>query len=127
MKTLKINKQKGQFYYNFKGNEFISNWGRKENQFEQVDKFTETDLRSANDELKETLKNTPVVSNKKIDFNTDIMTIELDPKESQFYILKTSFGKYLIDNQGYDYPRYITKLEYFGVLKNPHVSINFWD
>ena len=49
MKTLKINKQKGQFYYNFKGNEFIINWGRKENQFEQVDKFTETDLRSAND------------------------------------------------------------------------------
>jgi hypothetical protein len=58
-------------------------------------------------ELKEVIISLPVQFHA---VGTDLMDIELDGKQ-QFYILNIGQKDYLVDTQGYSYPRYIIELK----------------
>ncbi len=62
-------------------------------------------------ELREVMESFPA---RYIDFNVDLMSIEDLDREQQFYIFRSDGNSYLVDTQGYTYPRYIVELEGFG-------------
>ena len=50
-----------------------------------------------------------------VDHREDLMDIDnLDGKQ-QFYVFQNELGFYLVDTQGYNYPRYITELHNFEI------------
>jgi hypothetical protein len=100
MKAKEIN----EFYYN----KLVSlNYSRKENDLESVNSLNWFDLQF---ELKDIINSFPV---RHIDFNVDLMDIEDLDREQQFYIFHSNGNSYLVDTQGYNYPRYIVELEGF--------------
>jgi len=78
---------------------------RKVNSVYEVN--TSVDFSSFDKETQKAISTFPVLM-----FNpdTDLMDIENLDGEQQFYILFTRNRNYLIDTQGYTYPRYIVKL-----------------
>ena len=48
-----------------------------------------------------------------VDPREDLMGIESLDGKQQFYLFENENGIFLVDNQGYTYPRYITKLDGF--------------
>jgi hypothetical protein len=83
-------------------------YNRKENDLVNVNSI---DYNSLDGEVRKVIKTFPI---RVVDFNVDLMSIEdLDGKQ-QFYVFH-SYGKvYLVDTQGYTYPRYIVELEGFN-------------
>jgi hypothetical protein len=112
MKAKEIN----EFYYN----KLVSlNYSRKENDLESVNSLNWFDLQF---ELKDIINSFPV---RHIDFNVDLMDIEDLDREQQFYIFHSNGNSYLVDTQGYNYPRYIVELEGFdseGVTEDDYIE-----
>jgi len=48
-----------------------------------------------------------------VDHRNDLMDIDNLDGEQQFYVFQNDLGFYLVDTQGYNYPRYITELHGF--------------
>ena len=83
------------------------NYSRKENDLESVNSLNWFDL---DPELKSHILSFPI---RHIDFNVDLMDIEDLDREQQFYLFLSEGKVYLVDTQGYNYPRYIVELEGF--------------
>jgi hypothetical protein len=89
-------------------NKLVSlNYSRKENFLNDVDSTNWFDL---DDELKNTIMSLPT---RPVKFESDLMDIEDLDREQQFYLLYSNGNTYLVDTQGYTYPRYVTLLEGF--------------
>ena len=90
-------------------NKLVSlNYSRKENDLINVNSINWFDLEF---ELREVMESFPA---RYIDFNIDLMDIEDLDREQQFYVFHSDGNSYLVDTQGYTYPRYIVELEGFG-------------
>jgi len=88
------------------------NYSRKENDLESVNSLNWFDL---DPELKSHILSFPI---RHIDFNVDLMDIEDLDREQQFYVFHSNRNSYLVDTQGYNYPRYIVELEGFDDSSN---------
>ncbi len=84
------------------------NYSRKENDLASVNSLNWFDL---NPELKDIINSFPI---RYVAFNVDLMDIEDLDREQQFYLFYSNGNTYLVDTQGYTYPRYIVELEGFG-------------
>tara|TARA_B110000503_G_scaffold124791_1_gene191674 strand:- start:341 stop:874 length:534 start_codon:yes stop_codon:yes gene_type:complete len=86
-------------------------YARKVNQF---DESTVTQFTDLADEIKAAVKSFPVLH---FDDDIDLMDIDTLDGEQQFYVFHntTAGGYFLVDTQGYNYPRYITRL--WGFMK----------
>lgn len=83
------------------------NYSRKENDLESVNSLNWFDL---DPELKDVINSFPI---RYVAFNVDLMDIEDLDREQQFYVFISDGKVYLVDTQGYNYPRYIVELEGF--------------
>ncbi len=83
------------------------NYSRKENDLESVNSINWFDL---DPEVKDVILTFP---NYLISFDVDLMDIEDLDREQQFYLFLSEGNVYLVDTQGYNYPRYIVELEGF--------------
>jgi len=83
------------------------NYSRKENDLESVNSINWFDL---DGELKSHILSFPT---RHVKFDVDLMDIEDLDGEQQFYLFHSNGNSYLVDTQGYNYPRYIVELEGF--------------
>jgi hypothetical protein len=88
------------------------NYSRKENDLESVNSLNWFDL---DPELKDVINSFPI---RYVAFNVDLMDIEDLDREQQFYMFISDGKVYLVDTQGYNYPRYIVELEGFDDSSN---------
>jgi len=88
------------------------NYSRKENDLESVNSINWFDL---DPEVKDVILTFP---NYLISFDVDLMDIEDLNREQQFYLFLSEGKVYLVDTQGYNYPRYIVELEGFDDSSN---------
>jgi len=77
---------------------------RKPNSFEEA---TQTNFNSLSAEVKEAINSFP---QSYVDLREDLMDIDSLDAKQQFYLFTNENGFYLVDTQGYNYPRYITQL-----------------
>ena len=80
---------------------------RKPNSFGEA---TQTNFESLPDEVKEAINSFP---QSYVDPREDLMDIDSLDGKQQFYLFTNEDGFYLVDTQGYNYPRYITELVAF--------------
>ena len=83
------------------------NYSRKENYLNEVNSTNWFDLEG---ELKSYILSFP---SRFVDYNSDLMDIEDLSGEQQFYLFHSKGDTFLVDTQGYNYPRYIILLEGF--------------
>ena len=83
------------------------NYSRKENDLESVNSINWFDL---DGELKSHILSFPT---RHVKFDVDLMDIEDLDGEQQFYLFHSNGNSYLVDTQGYSYPRYVVELEGF--------------
>ena len=79
----------------------------KENDLISVNSVNWHELES---ELKGTILSFPT---RFVKFDVDLMSIEDLDREQQFYVFHTSRSSYLVDTEGYTYPRYVIELNGF--------------
>jgi hypothetical protein len=100
MKAKDIN----EFYYK----KLVSlDYSRKENDLISVNSINWFDLQF---ELKDIINSFPI---RHVKFDVDLMDIEDLDREQQFYVFISDGKVYLVDTQGYTYPRYVVELEGF--------------
>ena len=83
-------------------------YSRKENDLISVNSVNWFELE---DELKEVILTFP---SRHVKFDVDLMDIEDLSGAQQFYLFHSNGNTYLVDTQGYNYPRYIIELEGFN-------------
>ena len=84
------------------------NYSRKENDLISVNSINWFDL---DFELRDVILSFP---SRHVKFDVDLMDIEDLDRDQQFYLFHSIHGTtYLVDTQGYNYPRYIVGLEGF--------------
>ena len=83
------------------------NYTRKPNSFGEA---TQTNFESLPVEIKEAINSFP---QSYVDPREDLMDIDSLDGNQQFYLFTNENGFYLVDTQGYNYPRYITELVSF--------------
>ena len=84
------------------------NYSRKENYLDEVNSINWFDLEG---ELKSHILSFPT---RHVKFDVDLMDIEDLSGAQQFYLFHSNGNSYLVDTQGYNYPRYIVELEGFN-------------
>jgi len=85
------------------------NYARKANDFTESG---DTYFDILDKEIQDAIRSFPISY---VDHREDLMDIDnLDGKQ-QFYVFQNELGIYLIDTQGYNYPRYITELHNFEI------------
>jgi len=82
-------------------------YSRKENDLISVNSINWFDLQF---ELKDIINSFPI---RHVKFDVDLMDIEDLDREQQFYVFISDGKVYLVDTQGYTYPRYVVELEGF--------------
>ena len=82
-------------------------YSRKENDLHSVNSINWFDLEF---EVRSTISTFPT---REIDWNIDLMCIEDLDRDQQFYLFNSEGHTFLVDTQGYTYPRYIVMLEGF--------------
>ena len=80
---------------------------RKPNRFGEA---TQTNFNSLPAEVKQAINSFP---QSYVDLREDLMDIDSLDAKQQFYLFTNENGFYLVDTQGYNYPRYITELVSF--------------
>ena len=94
-------------------NKLVSlDYSRKENDLISVNSINWFDL---DPELKSHILSFPT---RHIKFDVDLMDIEDLDREQQFYVFHSDGNSYLVDTQGYTYPRYVVELEGFDDNSN---------
>ena len=83
------------------------NYTRKPNSFGEA---TVTNFDSLPNEVQAVIHSFPSIY---IDPREDLMDVDSLDGKQQFYLVENEIGTFLIDNQGYNYPRYITRLDAF--------------
>ena len=84
------------------------NYSRKEN---YLYKTNETEWCELDGEIKDTILSFPILQ---IDWYADLMDIEVLDGDQQFYLFESEGRTFLVDTQGYNYPRYIIELKGFN-------------
>lgn len=84
------------------------NFSRKENYLHDVNSINWFDLEG---ELKSYILSFPT---RHVKFDVDLMDIEDLSGAQQFYLFHSEENTFLVDTQGYNYPRYIVELEGFN-------------
>ena len=79
------------------------NYRRKPNSFFEA---YSTFFLAMDEDVQNAIKTFPVIY---VDPREDLMGVTLDGAQ-QFYVIENEEGAYLVDTQGYDYPRYIIEL-----------------
>ena len=82
-------------------------YSRKENDLISVNSTNWFELE---DKLKDVILTFP---SRNVKFNVDLMDIEDLSGEQQFYLFHSNGTTYLVDTQGYNYPRYVIELNGF--------------
>ena len=82
-------------------------FSRKENDLISVNSLNWFELE---DELKDVILTFP---SRHVNFDVDLMDIEDLSGEQQFYLFHSNGNTYLVDTQGYNYPRYVIELNGF--------------
>lgn len=82
-------------------------YSRKENDLHSVNVINWFDL---DFEVRDTILTFPTL---KVDWNIDLMDIEFLDREQQFYLFESEGHTFLVDTQGYTYPRYVVMLDGF--------------
>jgi len=82
-------------------------YSRKENDLISVNSINWFDLQF---ELRDIITSFPI---RHVKFDVDLMDIEDLDGEQQFYVFHSDGNSYLVDTQGYTYPRYVVELEGF--------------
>jgi len=85
------------------------NYSRKENYLYDANEIEWNEL---NGEIKNTILSFPA---RHIDWFVDLMDIEDLEGDQQFYLFHSSGKTFLVDTQGYNYPRYIIQLVDFEI------------
>ena len=85
------------------------NYSRKENYLYDSNEIEWNEL---NGEIKNTILSFPT---RQIDWFVDLMDIEDLDGDQQFYLFHSSGKTFLVDTQGYNYPRYIVQLVDFEI------------
>jgi len=85
------------------------NYSRKENYLYDANEIEWNEL---NGEIKNTILSFPT---RQIDWFVDLMDIEDLDGDQQFYLFHSSGKTFLVDTQGYNYPRYIIQLVDFEI------------
>ena len=75
-------------------------YSRKEN---YLYKTNETEWCELDGEIKDTILSFPILQ---IDWYVDLMDIEVLDGDQQFYLFESEGRTFLVDTQGYNYPRY---------------------
>lgn len=83
------------------------NYARKANDFIEAGA---TFFPALDKEVKEVIKSLPKSF---VDVREDLMDIDTLDGKQQFFLFENEMGIFLIDTQGYNYPRYITRLDAF--------------
>jgi hypothetical protein len=83
-------------------------YSRKEN---YLYKTNETEWCELDGEIKDTILSFPILQ---IDWYADLMDIEVLDGDQQFYLFESEGRTFLVDTQGYNYPRYIIELKGFN-------------
>jgi hypothetical protein len=87
----------------------LLDYARKANDFT---KSGDTYFDTLFQEVQDAIRSFPILL---VDHRNDLMDIDnLDGKQ-QFYVFQNDLGFYLVDTQGYNYPRYITELHNFEI------------
>lgn len=86
------------------------NYTRKPNSFGEA---TVTNFDSLPNEVQAVIHSFPSIY---IHPSEDLMDVDSLDGKQQFYLVENEIGTFLIDNQGYNYPRYITELIEFEKL-----------
>ena len=87
-------------------------YSRKENYISEVNSIGYSLL---DNEVRDVIDSFPI---RVIDSDVDLMSIEDLDGELQFYVFHTENQVYLVDTQGYTYPRYIIKLDGFEAFED---------
>ena len=85
------------------------NYSRKENYLYDTNEIEWNEL---NGEIKNTILSFPT---RQIDWFVDLMDIEDLDGDQQFYLFHSEGKTFLVDTQGYNYPRYIIQLVDFEI------------
>ena len=85
------------------------NYARKANDFTESG---DTYFDSLFQEVQDAIRSFPISY---VDHREDLMDIDNLDGEQQFYVFQNELGFYLVDTQGYNYPRYITELHNFEI------------
>ena len=83
------------------------NYARKANCFTEA---TPTMFSDLNEDLKDAILSFPKIY---IDPREDLMGVDTLDGNQQFYLIENEDGIFLVDTQGHNYPRYITRLTEF--------------
>jgi len=83
------------------------NYARKANSFSEARSTSFEDL---NEDLKDAILSFPKIY---LDPREDLMGVDTLDGNQQFYLIENEDGNFLVDTQGYNYPRYITRLTEF--------------
>jgi hypothetical protein len=84
------------------------NYSRKSNDFYGVNEVNWDEL---DGEMKGVILAFP---DRHVDWDVDLMSIEDLDREQQFYLFVSQGKVFLVDTQGYNYPRYIIELKDFN-------------
>jgi len=87
----------------------ILDYARKANDFTESG---DTYFDSLFQEVQDAIRSFPISY---VDHREDLMDIDNLDGEQQFYVFQNDLGFYLVDTQGYNYPRYITELHNFEI------------
>ena len=87
----------------------ILDYARKANDFTESG---DTYFDSLFQEIQDAIRSFPLSY---VDHRNDLMDIDNLDGEQQFYVFQNDLGFYLVDTQGYNYPRYITELHNFEI------------
>ena len=89
-------------------NKLVSlNYARKANSFSEAPNISFPEM---NEDLKDAIRTFPIIY---IDPREDLMGVDTLDGNQQFYVIQNEDGSYLVDTQGYTYPRYIAELDNF--------------
>ena len=80
------------------------NYARKVNFFSET---TGTFFSELPKDVKDAIRTFPIIY---IDHREDIMGVDTLDGNQQFFVVKNDAGDFLVDTQGYTYPRYVTEL-----------------
>ena len=93
------------------------NYARKANDFTESG---DTYFDILDNQVQDAIRSFPISY---VDHREDLMDIDnLDGKQ-QFYVFQNDLGFYLVDTQGYNYPRYITELHNFEIDEDDSIEM----
>ena len=93
------------------------NYARKANDFTESG---DTYFDILNKEVQDAIRSFPISY---VDHREDLMDIDKLDGKQQFYVFQNDLGFYLVDTQGYNYPRYITELHNFEIDEDDSIEM----